>query len=307
MKKLYYFSRSKLQFVEIKNFKRKLVVYFSLSVMAVSGVIFSLYLIISTIFISPKSISSLESENQMLKEKLVEVSRQFREINEVVDSLAEIDGVLRTAVNLPPVSEEERLLGTGGSVTYSFSLLDDENDLRLTEALNYIDEISKKVDFQQRIYKEISSALNTNQKLFHCIPAIKPCDGTISGNGFGMRMHPILGIKRMHWGIDIITDVGTPVYAPGDGIVDFAGRRGGYGLSIEIDHGFGYRTIYAHLSKTVVKTGQRIERGMLIGKTGNSGLSIGPHLHYEVMHNGVKMDPENFFFDDLEIFDLKKL
>ena len=108
----------------------------------------------------------------------------------------------------------------------------------------------------------------------------------------------------MHDGIDIVADYGSPVYAPGNGVVDFVGHKEGYGLTIEIDHGFGYRTIYAHLSKSLVREGEHIDRGDQIAKTGDSGLSTGPHLHYEVHHNGVKLNPENFFFGDLGFFEL---
>ncbi len=124
--------------------------------------------------------------------------------------------------------------------------------------------------------------------------------------GFGIRMHPILQINKMHDGIDIITDVGTPVYSSGKGVVEFAGNKGGFGLAIEIDHGFGYRTVYAHLSSVKVKQGQKVSRGDLIGNTGNSGLSSGPHLHYEVHHNGIKLNPVDFFFDETGFFELTK-
>jgi len=117
-----------------------------------------------------------------------------------------------------------------------------------------------------------------------------------------MRMHPILKIRRMHEGLDIVTNLGTPVHSTGDGRVEFVGRKGGYGLCVEINHGFGYRTIYGHLSKAEVKKGQKVKRGTEIAKSGTSGLSTGPHLHYEVEHNGVKQNPEGFFFDDLNYF-----
>jgi murein DD-endopeptidase MepM/ murein hydrolase activator NlpD len=119
-------------------------------------------------------------------------------------------------------------------------------------------------------------------------------------------MHPILKRYKRHEGLDINTDRGTPVFAPGKGKVTFVGRRGGYGLAVEIDHGFGYNTFYAHLSKSLVKKGQHVTRGDLIAKTGNSGLSSGPHLHYEVRHNGIKLNPVDFFFDDVNFFALKK-
>jgi murein DD-endopeptidase MepM/ murein hydrolase activator NlpD len=116
-------------------------------------------------------------------------------------------------------------------------------------------------------------------------------------------LHPILRINKMHTGIDIINDVGTPVKATGKGKVTFVGIKGGYGLTIEIDHGFGYQTIYAHLSAVNVREGQNVNRYQSIGKSGNSGLSSGPHLHYEVLHNGQNLNPSEFFFDEYSYFE----
>jgi murein DD-endopeptidase MepM/ murein hydrolase activator NlpD len=143
-----------------------------------------------------------------------------------------------------------------------------------------------------------------NAELHKCIPAIKPTIGNYSVDGFGMRRHPILGIRRFHNGIDINCDTGTQVRSPGDGKVVVVERRSGFGLVIEIDHGFGYRTIYAHLLESLVTEGENIKRGQPIAKSGNSGLSSGPHLHYEVHHDGISLDPTDFFFDDLTFFDL---
>ncbi len=109
----------------------------------------------------------------------------------------------------------------------------------------------------------------------------------------------------MHEGIDIITDVGTNVRTSGNGVVSFIGYRGGYGLTVEVEHNSGYKTIYAHLSRSLVTEGQKVSRGKVIALTGNSGLSTGPHLHYEVHHDGIKLDPSQFFFDDLVLFDQK--
>ncbi|GBD91038.1 murein DD-endopeptidase MepM [bacterium BMS3Abin04] len=125
------------------------------------------------------------------------------------------------------------------------------------------------------------------------------------GDRFGMRMHPILHIRRMHNGLDIIANIGTKVYAPGAGKVSFVGRKNGYGKVVEIDHGFGYVTLYAHLSKQFVKRGQRVKRGDLIALSGNSGrLTTGPHLHYEVRHDGIPLNPRNFMYDDIKLFDI---
>jgi murein DD-endopeptidase MepM/ murein hydrolase activator NlpD len=153
---------------------------------------------------------------------------------------------------------------------------------------------------------EIENALARNVELFKAIPAIRPSTGTLSSNSFGIRRHPILGIYKMHNGIDIMTDPGTPVYVTGDGKVDYVGRKGGFGLCIEVEHGFGYRTVYAHLSSSFVKEGQKVKRGTQIAKSGNSGLSSGPHLHYEVILNGINQDPAEYFFDNFGIFKAEK-
>jgi murein DD-endopeptidase MepM/ murein hydrolase activator NlpD len=116
-----------------------------------------------------------------------------------------------------------------------------------------------------------------------------------------MRLHPVLHVYRMHQGLDIINDVGTPVYAAADGQVRVAGRtQGGLGVLVEITHGNGYASLYAHLSQVHVTPGQMVKRGELIGKCGRSGLVSGPHLHYEVRRNGVSQNPVDFFFDDIE-------
>jgi murein DD-endopeptidase MepM/ murein hydrolase activator NlpD len=119
-----------------------------------------------------------------------------------------------------------------------------------------------------------------------------------------MRYHPILKRRRMHHGLDFLSNTGEEVFSPGSGIVTYVGRKGGYGKIIRINHGFGYETLYAHLSKYKVKKGQRVKRGELIALSGNSGsLSTGPHLHYEVRHKGVSLNPRNFIFDDIRLFD----
>lgn len=114
-----------------------------------------------------------------------------------------------------------------------------------------------------------------------------------------MRLHPILDIYRKHEGLDIANDQGTPVYATADGAVELSGRHGGYGFMIQINHGYGYKTLYAHLSKVLVRDGEQVRRGEVIGRSGNTGLSSGPHLHYEVKINGISQNPTDYFFDDI--------
>ena len=304
MKKLFYFSKSRLQYVEIRNFKSKLTVFFSLLFFVVIASGFGGYFILSSVFSSNKLFKHADSENTILREKLDGIAHNYFKINNELDSLVKVNNDLRIAANLPPISDEEKRVGVGGG--YFDNKIDFSKDLnsRLKIALIYIEEISRKIEFEKTKYAEISNKMMENKQLFESIPAFKPCEGTLSEHGFGMRVHPVLNILKMHEGIDIITEVGTSVYAPGKGIVDFIGNKEGYGLCMEINHGFGYTTLYGHLSSVNVQLGQKVLRGTVIAKTGNSGLSSGPHLHYEVTHDGVKLDPVGFFFDDLNIFAL---
>ncbi len=302
MKKLYYFSSSKLQFVEVKNFRKRLILYFFAAILILTATVYGTLNIISEVTGSGKSLSTLKKENSFLQNKLEETAELYKKLNTELDSLINANNNLRIAANLPPVSDEEKMVGVGGG--YFDNDIDFINNGiadDLKEALAYVDEVSRKVEFEKSQYKLISNKIQENKRLFESLPAIKPCTG-ILGAEFGMRMHPILKIRRMHEGIDIVTNIGTPVHTSGDGRVEFVGRKGGYGLCIEINHGFGYKTIYGHLSKTEVKTGQKVTRGFEIARSGTSGLSTGPHLHYEVEHNGVKLNPEDFFFDDVDFF-----
>ncbi len=307
MKKFFYFSDSSLEFVEIKNFKSKLISYLVISTIILTLVVFTGYLVISSLTSSSKSHASLMRENDMLKQKLTEVASGFENLRSGIDSLVFVNDQLRISANLEPIQPEMRLVGIGGNdFNFSPEFSINSGNLDLNDAIDLVDEITRKFEFEKSQHQEIAKQFKTNEELFESIPALKPTAGNYSYNSFGMRMHPILKRYKRHEGLDINTDRGTPVFAPGKGKVIFVGRRGGYGLAIEIDHGFGYKTFYAHLSKSLVKKGQHVTRGDLIAKTGNSGLSSGPHLHYEVRHNGVKLNPVDFFFDDVNFFTLKK-
>lgn len=304
MKNFYYFSKQKLQYIEIKNFKKKLVAYFTLTTILFSSIIFTGYYFIDNAVNPSNDIISLKNENKVLKAKVSDIVKLYNSLNEQLDSLSFLNDDLRIAVNLEPVSSEERMVGVGGGYfDNTVDFFNNEIDVQLQDAFSYIDEVSRKINFEKAQYDEISKKLEENKKLYQCLPAVKPCAGYLTAHGFGMRNHPILNVRRMHQGIDIVTSKGTPVHAPGDGVVSFVGYNGGYGLCVEITHGFGYRTLYAHLSKVNVKRGKHLKRGDVFAKTGNTGLSTGPHLHYEVSHKGVKHNPEKFFFDDISLFE----
>lgn len=301
MKKFYYFSEKSLKFLEIKHFKGKAIAIFTISLIVLSAFFAFAFYFISNLSNGEKELAKLKKENGQLKEKILSLSQNFQKLENELNSISDLSNNLRLAANLTPLTDADRKVGVGGS---SFiSELYNELGSDVVEAINTADRITKRFDFEKFQFEEIANKLKQNQLLYESIPAIKPCEGEYSIDSYGMRLHPILNIYKMHTGIDILNDVGTAVKSSGKGKVVFVGTRGGYGLTVEIDHGFGYKTIYAHLSSTNVKEGQIVNRGQVIAKSGNSGLSSGPHLHYEVLHNGQNYNPADFFFDEFSYFE----
>lgn len=304
MKKLFYFSKANLKYIEIKHFKFKLfTILVALSLLFASAfIIFYYFFGIGT---SPDlTIASLKNENKELKSEIKRITEAYKDILSDYENISTLNEELRITANLQPISDEEKLLGIGGSSDYLSSNLN-IRDADIRDLLKSVDFMMKAFEFEKTQTNAIAKQLNLNKELHKRIPAIKPTVGNYSVDGFGMRIHPILGVKKFHYGIDINCDTGTPVRTPGDGMVSIVERRSGFGLVVEVEHGFGYKTVYAHLTSAEVKVGDFVKRGQLIAKSGNSGLSSGPHLHYEVHHDGIALDPTNFFFDDLSFFDLK--
>ncbi|MGA9118877.1 MAG: peptidoglycan DD-metalloendopeptidase family protein [Bacteroidota bacterium] len=247
-------------------------------------------------------LSVMATENRILKEQVQSLTSKISGVEKAIDNLSDRGNELRLMVDLTKLDDDTRQAAIGGSVApQANAFLTGEAAQIISTSQSLIDRLSREIRLQQTSYEEIAKRMEYNKDFFAHIPAIKPMGGYYSINGFGMRMHPVLHVYRMHDGIDIVNDVGTPVYAAGDGIVHFAGRTaGGYGVVIEIQHGYGYSTLYAHLSQVLVRAGQRVNRGELIAKSGRSGLVSGPHLHYEVRRSGRKLNPVDFFFDDVE-------
>ena len=305
MKNFYYFSKSKLKFVEIRNFYRKFVFLILFFSVVFSFILFSAYYVINE-FVNPNAkVESLRATNLELQNRLEFLLEEYSRMDGTLDSLNQLNNSLRLAVNLEPINDEDREIGTGGNI---FDEVDPTNsqDLKdiVTKLNSVVDRVSLKFDLEKKNYDEIDRTIKMNSALYDALPAIKPCTGYY-GNKFGMRMHPILKIRRMHTGQDIVTNTGTKVYATGGGKVDFVGRRGSLGITVEIDHGFGYRTVYGHLSKIKVTKGQVVKRGDLIALSGSTGrLSTGPHLHYEVRHNGIAKNPRDFIFDEVDLFEI---
>jgi murein DD-endopeptidase MepM/ murein hydrolase activator NlpD len=206
---------------------------------------------------------------------------------------------------LPKLDEDLQKAGIGGTdERFDFTSSSTVNTL-LNNLRANADQAERELHLQTTSYEDIETTYDRNKVRFSHLPAIKPMDGFYSPNSFGMRLHPILNFVRKHDGVDIINEVGTPVYASAEGTIDFTGRKGDYGLTVEINHGYSLKSLYGHLSKVLVHEGQKVKRGDLIAHSGNTGLSSGPHLHYEVRVNGVAQNPTYYFFDDVSAKDFQ--
>jgi murein DD-endopeptidase MepM/ murein hydrolase activator NlpD len=253
-------------------------------------------------------IQKLTQENQILQSRLVTMTDEMKNLKTTISQITEQGDKMRLMVDLPTMDEQTKAGGTGGTEIH-----EDESQLKgasleyLQSAKELLVSLTSEMNIQQQSYQQISNRIDYNKTYFAALPAIKPMTGFYSLKDYGMRLHPVLGINRVHEGLDIIGDVGTPVVAAGDGIIQLAGHTGGgFGYAVVINHGYGYQTVYAHLSKILVREGQRIKRGDLIAKSGRSGLVSGPHLHYEVRHNGISENPLDYFFDDISIGEYRK-
>ncbi len=302
-RKLFYYSEESVTYVEAKGFRARFAVSVIASALAVIGLLFvGNHYFGDVLGIDFERAELVSAENQILKEQIRTLTAKLTDLTGVMDRLAVRDNELRVAVNLPEVDSDTRSLGTGGTKDdLSIGLVSrDAGDL-ISTSRRLLDRLEGEVTFEEQSYKDIYAKSQRNKDLFAHIPAIKPMTGIFSYHGFGMRMHPILGILRMHEGVDIANETGTPVYATGAGVVEFAGNTGGnYGVALEINHGYGYKTWYAHLLRPAVRPGEKVRRGELIAYSGNSGLSTGPHLHYEVRVNGRQVNPVTYFIDDVD-------
>ena len=244
----------------------------------------------------------LANENRVLRNQINGLTSRLTDVDRSLARLHRRGNELRLMADLEAIDDDTREASVGGSAASTGNpFLTGEAAATLRDAQSLMDRLTREVRLQQSSYDDIARRLEHNRVFFQHLPAIKPMSGYYSVNGFGMRVHPVLNVYRMHAGVDIIADVGTRIYASADGVVRFAGRtRGGYGEVVEINHGYGYTTLYAHLSKSMVRPGQTVRRGELVALSGRSGLVSGPHLHYEVRRNGAMQNPVDYFFDDVD-------
>lgn len=238
------------------------------------------------------STAAISHENKRLKNTISELNKKLIETQSSLNKIYETERKLRLAAGL----DLEQSYATGGEEEFELKLIIDAKENNDLKALtNLTNELINRVKFEQNKFEQLVEKFREKEELAKRIPAIVPMDGIFSNHSFGMRIHPILKRWKMHEGIDILGFYGNPVYSTGAGIVKFTGWNGGLGLTVIIDHGFGYETTYGHLSKIVVREGQKVNRFQKLGECGSTGLSTGPHLHYEVSFNGEKQNPVYYF------------
>lgn len=280
----------------------------SLSLALAVGLLF----IYSSYFESPKEL--------LLKNELQEMEFYYNSLSEKVDQLSRLaeemtyrdDNIYRSVLGSEPLDAAVRNAGTGGADRYADirnkKFVSKDKVLQLTKS---VDQLRRKLYIESKSQDEVVTLAKEKEKLFSAIPAIRPLrSDEIShlASGYGMRIHPVYKVRRMHPGIDFSAPVGTPIYATADGVVQKVEFSfSGYGKMVDIDHGFGYMTRYAHMHGFAVRRGQKIKRGELIGYVGNTGLSTGPHLHYEVHINGKVVNPVYYFFNDLNAEDYEQI
>jgi murein DD-endopeptidase MepM/ murein hydrolase activator NlpD len=209
-----------------------------------------------------------------------------------------------------PISFQERFVGLRNSEKYK-ALEGFDNSELVIETTQKIDRITKSLYTQSKSFDEVFKLVKNKSEMMSSIPAIQPISNRnlkMLASGFGYRVHPIYKTVKFHEGMDFTAATGTPIYATGNGVVRPPDGHGtGYGNYIIINHGYGYATLYGHMSKVSVRSGQAVKRGQVIGYVGSTGASVGPHLHYEVIKNGQKINPINFYYNDLSPAEYEKM
>jgi len=245
----------------------------------------------------------LERENEYLKENYKRLNKDLAQVEKVLSDIQERDdNIYRVIFEAEPIPGNIRQAGVGGVNRYN-SLEGYANEEMVINTNRRLDQIAKQLYVQSLSYDEVIKLATNKEEMLASIPAIQPIPNKNlkrMASGYGYRIHPVYKTRKLHTGMDFTSPTGTEIYATGNGkVVSVKKARRGYGMHVVIDHGFGYETLYGHMSKFNVRRGQEVKRGEVIGYVGNTGTSTAPHLHYEVMKDGKKINPINFYFNDL--------
>ncbi len=311
MKKVkYYYDSENLAYRKIKTKRSTKFGYAALFLVAagIFGVLSFVVLLNTPFFETPKDrLQAREIENLKLTYSLL--NKKMDQIDEVLESVAERDNnIYRVYFNTSPIPDAQRKAGFGGVNRYN-ELEGFNNSELVINTSKRVDVISKELAIQSKSLDEILKLAKEKSALLEAIPAIQPVRNEnlrAVASGFGYRSDPFTKVRKFHAGMDFSAKTGAPVFATGDGVVQRADNTAsGYGNHIVLRHGFGYETLYAHLSKYNVKRGQKVKRGDIIGFVGSTGRSEGPHLHYEVHKNGEVVNPLNFYYGNISAAEYK--
>lgn len=306
----YHFDHKSLTFEKVR-LKWKDILLKVLSYVATGSVFSAIVILIAyNFFSSPKErMQQREIEQYKLQYKML--NDRMDNISAVLDELQEKDdNIYRVIFEAEPIPSTIRNAARGGS--NKFAKLEGLNNSDiLIETSKKLDQIARNMYVQSKSFDEVFAMARNKEQMMACLPAIVPLKGGTARivSGYGFRIHPIYKTLRMHYGMDFTAPKGTPIFATADGTVvsPASGSTSGYGIVVLINHGYGYQTLYSHMSKVAVRPGQKVKRGQVIGYVGSTGLAVAPHLHYEVIKNGKKINPINFFFNDLSPEDYKKV
>lgn len=300
----YYYDPDTLSYRKVTS--SKLHKYGRVSLLLVAGVILGimglLLLLQFNVIITPKELSDQrELKNFELQFEIM--NKKLKQIETVLANVEERDNnIYRLYFEVNPIPEEQRKAGFGGVNRYKKYEGFNHSEL-ITNTAKRLDVIKKQLAVQSKSLDEVAKLASEKENFLAAIPAIQPVankDLTRMASGYGYRLDPFNKVRKMHWGMDFVALRGTPVYASGNGVIKRADNKSaGYGKHIRIDHGYGYISLYAHLSKYNVKRGQHVKRGDIIGFVGSTGRSKGPHLHYEIFKDKQKINPINFYYGSL--------
>ena len=269
-----------------------------------AALVFSL--IISTVdynyFDSPKE-KILRTELNGLKEQYAILDKETARLSAVLDGLQYRDGnIYRVLFESDPIPSSVWEAGSGGVNKYKHLEKYDNAEL-MVDVSKKVDRLKKQMAIQSKSYDDIGTLIKGKEQMLASIPSIQPVknrDLERIASGFGMRIDPVYKVPKFHAGLDFTASIGTEIFATGDGVVELVGfDYGGYGNEVLINHGYGYKTRYGHMSRTKAKVGQKVKRGEVIGYVGSTGKSTGPHVHYEVIKSNEVVNPIYFFYNDV--------
>ncbi|MDC0584339.1 M23 family metallopeptidase [Bacteroidales bacterium] len=298
----YVYNPETLKYTKLKRTrKEKFRLFFTyFFALAFAGVI--LNVVYNVVADSPKEKRLKREKDQLLFQYHI-LNDKLGQIDKVLKDLRHRDdNIYRTIFEAEPLHSTYREAGFGGVNQYEELERLDNADI-IIAAAKKLDQLNRKAYIQSLSYDEVIDLAQRKEEQLASIPAIQPIsnkDLTRTASGWGYRIHPIYKIRKFHEGMDFTAPLGTEIYSTGDGVIEELRKSNrGYGNKIVVNHGFGYRTLYAHLNTFNVRKGQKVKRGDVIGYVGTTGTSTAPHLHYEVSINRKKVNPINYYFNDL--------